>query len=301
MGKLGARGKDEVAAGRHQRLCRVTVALASMIAGPTAFTHRALAQQAAPLPFEQPSRLGSSVDPVPATSASPSMDSALAAQLLDMAKLEARDGRADLAQRILENLIARYPQTEPVAQARRELYQLYAARPDIAKTPDAGPIASPVAASTTAGAGWRTSMFARPTRDEEFRSAIGDRVFFSAGSSEIGGRARNVLAAQAGWLMRNAGLVAVVEGHADPTESESGGGDLALQRAEVVRGRLIADGVEVDRVRIVSFGAGQPVATCDDGACAAQNRRTIVRVEQRHAATVGDEMTASSPRQTGRR
>src|SRR6188474_2419067 len=40
----------------------------------------------------------------------------------------------------------------------------------------------------------------------EFQAQVGDRVFFSEGSAELGTRARTALEAQAAWLKRNAAV-----------------------------------------------------------------------------------------------
>src|SRR6185295_13919053 len=71
----------------------------------------------------------------------------------------------------------------------------------------------------------------------DFQALVGDRVFFSEGSAELGARARKALAAQAAWLTRHPGVRVTVEGHAD----DPGGDDVTLSehRAEAVRQRLI--------------------------------------------------------------
>lgn len=212
-------------------------------------------------------------------------------QLLDAARADLAAGRAEIAQRRLEQLIATFPDDTPAAEARRELYSLYGADREIASEPSGrrpAPTAVPEAVparrsendSVDTGSGrWRTSTFAAATLQDDLRSTTGDRVFFSAGSSELGARARVVLAAQADWLRRHRDVVAIVEGHADAAEAGAPGHGVALGRAVEVIGRLVAEGVEPERLRFKSFDAAEPVAMCDDSDCAAQNRRAVVRVE----------------------
>jgi peptidoglycan-associated lipoprotein len=112
----------------------------------------------------------------------------------------------------------------------------------------------------------------------DFRTSVGDRVFFADRSAELSARARAAIEAQAYWLKRKPGLIIIVEGHAD----DSGTGDdnmaLSRQRADAVRQRLIELGVATDRIRVTAFGRNQTVADCTGSLCAAQNRRAVTVV-----------------------
>ena len=107
----------------------------------------------------------------------------------------------------------------------------------------------------------------------DFQALVGDRVFFGAGSAELGARARKALAAQAAWLARHPGTRVTIEGHAD----DPGGDDHALSehRAEAVRQRLIETGVASERIRTVAYGRRNLIAACSDPQCAPQNRRAV--------------------------
>lgn len=111
--------------------------------------------------------------------------------------------------------------------------------------------------------------------EDIFRREAGDRVFFSSSSAEIGGRARAVLAVQAEWLRKNPSLRLTIEGHADDGGSTEQEIRLSAERAEAVRDRLIADGIEPKRIAVVARGREQRLATCPDPACSAQNRRAV--------------------------
>ena len=107
----------------------------------------------------------------------------------------------------------------------------------------------------------------------DFQALVGDRVFFGAGSAELGARARKALAAQAAWLARHPGTRVTIEGHAD----DPGGDDHALSehRAEAVRQRLIETGLAPERIRTVAYGRRNLIAACSDPQCAPQNRRAV--------------------------
>jgi len=109
----------------------------------------------------------------------------------------------------------------------------------------------------------------------QFQSAVGDRVFFSEASAELGTRGRLALQAQAEWLVRYPQLSIVVEGHADDGGGIAHNLSLSRQRAEVVQHRLVQMGVAPERIRIAAFGRERLIADCAAAACAAQNRRAV--------------------------
>jgi peptidoglycan-associated lipoprotein len=109
----------------------------------------------------------------------------------------------------------------------------------------------------------------------EFQSQVGDRVFFSDASVELGARGRVALEAQAAWLVRHPSLSVVVEGHADDSGSFDRNLELSQRRADAVSRRLIQMGVAPDRIRTAAYGRERQIAECVDAACAAQNRRAV--------------------------
>ena len=220
-----------------------------------------------------------------------------ASALLATARQDLADNRGEPARRALEVLIARYPDSTSAAFARRELFALYAI--DAAVT---GPPPAPViGASTTstfereanrsalppsdAATGWRTSVVSFRRLQDEFRNSIGDRIFFSAASDELGSRARTVLAAQAEWLVRRPQIEIVVEGHADDAMAGADNAAVSRQRARAVRDRLIEEGVDADRIVLAAKSNGDPIALCSDSDCAAQNRRAVLVVGLRRTET----------------
>ncbi len=121
--------------------------------------------------------------------------------------------------------------------------------------------------------------------EDTFRRDAGDRIFFGSGSAEIGTRARTVLSAQAEWLKRNPVLRLTIEGHADDGGTADQNVKLSVERAEAVRERLVAEGVEARRIAVVARGREDRVAVCGDPVCMAQNRRTVTVV---HASGAGE-------------
>jgi len=216
------------------------------------------------------------------------------AQELYLDGMEKLDGgHRDWAQATFEGVIARFPDSAAADLARRRLGDLYRGRPsETATAPDpasvpAAPIARTAAATppvaqapATPGRGpfWDEELRRNAPIQAKLRGEAGDRIFFSAGSTELGTRARMALAAQAQWLMRWREFEAAVEGHADEPGTEEENLALSRERAETVRQRLIEEGVEASRVSVVAAGRTQRVATCATPDCTSQNRRAVTLV-----------------------
>jgi len=93
----------------------------------------------------------------------------------------------------------------------------------------------------------------------EFQAQVGDRVFFSEGSAELGSRARTALEAQAAWLKRNAAVPVTIEGHADDAGAINHNLEVSRRRAESVRRRLIESGVAPERIHTLAYGRERPL------------------------------------------
>lgn len=115
---------------------------------------------------------------------------------------------------------------------------------------------------------------------DEFRTSAGDRIFFTEGSVDFGTRARVALEAQANWLLRNAGVSVMVEGHADDGGSREFNRDLSRRRADAVKARLVELGVEEARIEVVAVGRDRPVSDCNAPVCANQNRLVLTAISR---------------------
>jgi peptidoglycan-associated lipoprotein len=135
----------------------------------------------------------------------------------------------------------------------------------------------------------------------EFQAQVGDRVFFSEGSAELGARARSALEAQAAWLKRHAALPVIIEGHADDAGAVSHNVEMSWRRAEAVRRRLIEMGLAPERVRVVAYGRERLIAECAAPGCAAQNRRAVTVVGAPTAASAPAGQAAQEPQDTAAR
>jgi peptidoglycan-associated lipoprotein len=114
-----------------------------------------------------------------------------------------------------------------------------------------------------------------PGSKEEFNGRIGDTVRFETDSVELTPEGRSILNAQALWLRQYSGYPILIEGHADERGTREYNIALGARRAETTKSFLIAQGINPQRFRTVSFGKERPVAVCDDISCWSQNRRTV--------------------------
>lgn len=202
-------------------------------------------------------------------------------------------GRSDEAQGLLEKVIAESPGSDLATKARRYLATLYSRRDDggpaeistgtISDAPRVAMAEAKPESKQPVRTVDPTAILAKiggthisPTVEEQFLLDAGDRIFFSAGSVELGARARMVLQAQARFIAEHEDMAAMIEGHADDGMTAADEQiRLSQARAEAVRDRLIAEGINPERMIAVARGRDAPVSACPDAACAAQNRRAI--------------------------
>lgn len=114
-----------------------------------------------------------------------------------------------------------------------------------------------------------------PTSIAYFNQTVGDRVLFAVDQSTLTPEARTVLAAQAQWLLTNAGYAAIIEGHADEQGTREYNLALGARRAAAVQNFLISQGVPANRLRTISYGKERPLEICSEEACYAKNRRSV--------------------------
>lgn len=194
----------------------------------------------------------------------------VAGDMLALAESEIAAGHVAGGCRLVAVVAGAFAGTRPALAASRLLGTLLplasSAEPDRDKAADAGV------------ARWREIVVRATAAQDDLRDAVGDRVFFSAGSAELDGRAVGAIAAQAGWLVRHDGLDIVIEGHADDGVVDSAQLALSESRALAVKRVLVERGLPPGRVGVIAFGNTQPIALCDDAQCRAQNRRAVTRL-----------------------
>ena len=218
-----------------------------------------------------------------------------AAALFDEGQYELDSGFTAAAIRVFKTLVSRYPDSIQALKAQRILARLMAQQqpprrskpvpPDVRSQPlhsvteEKQSLSVARRAPEAAVDAGPPDQFVHDTAQQyKLMQSVGDRVFFAPNSIALGAKARAAVRRQAAWLQRNGDALVEIVGHADEPGSQNLNMRMSQQRAEAVRRRLIAEGIDSARIRIVAQGRSQPVATCRSARCSAQNRRVITRL-----------------------
>ena len=120
-----------------------------------------------------------------------------------------------------------------------------------------------------------TSMGALPGSEDQFKTEVGDTVYFVVDQSTLTAEGQETLRKQAAWLKQYPNVSIQVSGHADERGTREYNISLSAKRATATRGFLIAQGIEESRVASIAYGKERPVALCDAEECWTKNRRTV--------------------------
>ena len=88
--------------------------------------------------------------------------------------------------------------------------------------------------------------------------AVGDRVLFDYDSAKLDSSAKILLDAQSRFLRANTDLNFIIEGHADERGTREYNLALGEQRATAVRDYLVIQGIDSDRIKVISYGKEKP-------------------------------------------
>ena len=109
----------------------------------------------------------------------------------------------------------------------------------------------------------------------EFAKNVGDRVYFAYDKNALSTEAKDILIKQACWMKSNPCVKVLVEGHCDERGTVEYNMGLGLRRAQAVKDFLVTEGVEAERIRVISYGKNKPVET---KACCEKERLQANRV-----------------------
>jgi peptidoglycan-associated lipoprotein len=118
-------------------------------------------------------------------------------------------------------------------------------------------------------------LSAAPGSEQEFKTVVGDRVFFLVDQSTLTPEAQETLRKQAAWLKQYSDVTIQVEGHADERGTREYNIALSARRATATREFLMAQGIAGNRISTIAYGKERPVALCDAEQCWTQNRRAV--------------------------
>jgi peptidoglycan-associated lipoprotein len=116
----------------------------------------------------------------------------------------------------------------------------------------------------------------------EFAAASDLRtVHFDLDQAKIRPQDARALDSNARWLKSRRDILVRVGGHADERGSDEYNVKLGERRAEAVKKYLIAQGIEANRITIMSHGEQQPICADHAERCWSQNRRAEFQVRPR--------------------
>jgi len=143
------------------------------------------------------------------------------------------------------------------------------------ETADTSGAGRTAAAGGPGGVSSREVAGPRPGSQEDFAVNVGDRVFFDFDKYDLSSDARNTLQKQAVWLRRYPNVTITVEGHCDERGTREYNLALGERRANSVKDYLRALGVDLSRVKTISYGKERPVALGSNEDAWKQNRRAV--------------------------
>jgi len=106
-------------------------------------------------------------------------------------------------------------------------------------------------------------------------------VFFDFDKYDIRPTDAKMLDANAAWLKSHENMLVLVEGHCDERGTNEYNLALGERRAKATMNYLVAQGVQANRITIISYGEERPVCTEHTEACWAKNRRAHFLIKPR--------------------
>jgi len=194
-----------------------------------------------------------------------------------------RAGHATVMSLLLVGLIisgcAKQPATTAATAAPAPAPAPRAAAPGPAPTA-AAPAGSGEAASAAAATAAPAST-ARPSLKEFTAVAALKDVFFEFDKYDIRGEDAKTLDANATWLKANAENLVLIEGHCDERGTNEYNLALGERRAKAAMNYLVSQGVQANRITIISYGEERPLCNEKNESCWSKNRRAHFLVKPR--------------------
>lgn len=129
----------------------------------------------------------------------------------------------------------------------------------------------------TRGTGVQVSQ----TQDNRLKLEIPSDISFDTGRSDIKPNFQPILERFAATLQENPATTVIIIGHTDSTGSPDINQPLSVDRAARTRDYLASRGVNPNRITIEGRGEREPIASNNDNAGRARNRRVEIYVAER--------------------
>jgi len=150
-----------------------------------------------------------------------------------------------------------------------------------AATPAPSASAPSAAAAPAAAAAAAPAQTPRPSPREFMAVAALKEVYFDFDKYDIRPEDAKTLDANAAWLKSNADNLVLIEGHCDERGTNEYNLALGERRAKATMNYLVSQGIQANRITIISYGEERPVCNEKTEACWAKNRRANFLVKPR--------------------
>ena len=140
---------------------------------------------------------------------------------------------------------------------------------------------SGAAAAAPAAAAAAPAQAPRPSPKEFMAVAALKEVYFDFDKYDIRPEDAKTLDANAAWLKSNGDNLVLIEGHCDERGTNEYNLALGERRAKSTMNYLVSQGIQANRITIISYGEERPVCTEKTEACWAKNRRANFLVKPR--------------------
>jgi len=139
---------------------------------------------------------------------------------------------------------------------------------------------APASSSAKSSVDKKKSLFAaaKQTAAEKL-IAVGDRVLFDYDSAKLDTSAKILLDSQSRFLRANTDLNFIVEGHCDERGTREYNLALGEQRATAVRDYLVIQGIDPDRIKVISYGKEKPAVIGSNAMAWSKNRRAVTIID----------------------
>ena len=150
------------------------------------------------------------------------------------------------------------------------------------KTPPADvavPVTDPAAGGGAVATDDAVDLVELPGMQADLVAKAGsDTVYFGTDEFTLDAASRATLTAQARWMLANPSVRGSIEGHADERGTREYNLALGERRANSAKDFLVANGVPVARLTVISWGKERPATVGSDESAWAQNRRAVTVV-----------------------
>ena len=113
------------------------------------------------------------------------------------------------------------------------------------------------------------------TQLEDNKTQIGEIVYFGVDKSIVSSDMMKILDAQISFLKENGRQSITIEGHTDEQGTREYNLGLGAKRANAVKTYMISQGLEENRIEVVTFGKERPPSLCSEERCWQENRRAV--------------------------